>query len=553
MLASEVPLQLYRNKAEAVRPADDRTETIDGGAVDLLKIYKPLDVHCLGLAVIERKHRASWRWGLGPRTTLTFRLEDQQDVVLRLAFDSPFAGQTIQVRHNRALVATLTPGKAPAEVVIHGVGHNVLHLDYSHWDKPPKLFPNDSRPVAARFSRLALASADGGPLRFPTDSTVAFPYVGSPIENELLARREYAEGKTVLRSLPPVVTLGLTTRCNFQIPCVICDINTRPEEADSSIEAVTIEKAAPLISTAKRLLLHCGGEAMMSKYFDKVIELTSPETTVQFNTHGMLLTPKRADRLLAKGSAIVSFSLDAATPEIYRIMRPSGHFETLLDNIKYYTSKLKELGRPQSHTRINMTVCETNVKDVAAFIDLAHELGVDDVVFSHLNEGLEHVVETVDGGIWDYTKECQFADPERHDDLVLNAWQRAQRIGMPMVFVGPPFLGSRAGALKSIAAQMAAVPFHDRDEETWRSAHHKRYHPDLMPCFTPWQETVVQPTGDIRMCCFHDESKFTIGNIVQNDFLRLWNAEEMVTARRAFFGHGVAPRCHANPCQRCRH
>ena len=56
---------------------------------------------------------------------------------------------------------------------------------------------------------------------------------GAPLENARLARDEYQAGAVVLESLPPIVTLALTTFCNNRIPCVICDRNVRPACADS--------------------------------------------------------------------------------------------------------------------------------------------------------------------------------------------------------------------------------------------------------------------------------------------------------------------------------
>ena len=150
---------------------------------------------------------------------------------------------------------------------------------------------------------------------------------------------------------------------------------------------------------------------MMSKYFDRVLDMASPATTIGFATNALLLTRRRAEHLLEKESVKFVVSLDAATGEMYRFMRPSSDFERVSHNIKYYTDRLRALRRDRSWVRINMSICETNLEEVPGFVDLANELGVQKVTFNHLNEGLTHIIEGVDGREWDYVKESRFSDP----------------------------------------------------------------------------------------------------------------------------------------------
>ena len=453
--------------------------------IDLLKINRPIDVRTFGLSVIERNHRKTWRWALGPCTTLEFSLTRRQNLILKAAFESPFEGQSVVVKHNGVVLGELETSGVRQEVVIQGMEQNTITLEYTHWDKPPKQFPDDSRQLAANFSSLALVTTNGERFSFPYDEP-SFPYLGSPVENEDLARTEYAQGKTVLRSLPPVVTLALTTRCNIQKPCMICDINTRPASADSSIEALTIERAKPLIATARCLLLHCGGEPMFSKYFDDVIEMTSPSTTIMFATNAMLLTRKRADLLLEKnGLAVFAVSIDAATAGLFRIMRPSFDFERVKRNIKYYTNRAKELKRDKSRVYVNMSICETNLEEVPAFVGLANEVGASQVTYNHLNPGLTHTIETVDGTEWDYVKESTFQDPARHDELLLNAWDRANKTGIPMRFSGKPFIGPDADKLEEVAQSMTEIPFLKEGDTEWKSEFHRRLDPSLPHVLSP--------------------------------------------------------------------
>ncbi|MBE9531562.1 MAG: radical SAM protein, partial [Proteobacteria bacterium] len=296
-------------------------------------------------------------------------------------------------------------------------------------------------------------------------SSTKIKYLGDPEKNAELAREEYQEGKTVLESLPPIITFALTTFCNNKIPCMICDRNTRPESGDSEVNRLAIEAAKPLLQTAKMVLLHCGGEAMLSKHFDEVISLINPPTKVSFATNAMLMTKKRADLMLEKD--IMSdfvVSLDASTTETFKIMRPSSSFETILKNITYYTKRAKELKR-DSNIKLNMTVCEANLKDVPGLVDIAVQVGATEVDYNHLNSGQDHAVPTTAGWDWDYKEQAKFTDKAFHDEMFMEAYRRAKKHDLIINFVGRPFIGPNAKKNEEIIEEMCGrVAFQETKE-----------------------------------------------------------------------------------------
>ena len=378
-------------------------------------------------------------------------------------------------------------------------------------------------------------------------------HLGSPIENMNLARTEYQEGKTVLESLPPIITFALTTYCNNQIPCLICDRNTRPESSDTEVNRQIIDAAKPLLQTAQLIYLHCGGEAMLSRHYDEVISSINPPTKIGFATNAMLLTKKRADLMLER-DIVAGFviSLDASTPETYRIMRPSCDFETVTKNISYYTEKMKTLNY-SSNIALNITICESNLKDVPNLVNLAQKVGASAVKFGHLNVGLTHNVKTVDGSDWDYVEQSRFADPSMHDEIIYETYERADKLKIKINFDGRPFIGPNAKEyelkIKPINERVGIPRVIFTPEVKWESQLHKKMGGELPPCFKPWQETVIQPNGDIRICYFHDETQFKIGNLVEDDFMSIWNSDVMVNERTEFLAKSVSSICKkSQPC-----
>ena len=510
-----------------------------------------------GFGMIERGEGSRWRWGLGPRSKAIFALLREQEAILKLVFNSPFPGQTVAVEHNGTVIADfrdLAPGQeVTAEIRLEAcAGINTIRFIYAAWNGNPGLFPNDPRAVAVMFTTLSLNGTDGRPLPFPCNET-RFPFIGRPLENEALARREYAEGKTVLSALPPVITVSLTTHCNAKVPCVICDINTRPKGADMEMAESIIAQAEPLLRTARYVLLHCGGEAMLSKQFDPMIDFICPPTRVSFATNAMLMTEARTERMLKKdimGAFVVS--LDAATAETYRVMRPSFDFERVKRNVSYYTRRAKELGRTESKIFLNMTVCERNLNDVPRLVDLALELGAVQVQYNHLNAGLDHVVPTADGEIWDYVEQATFKDEERHDLLMEETYWKAKTAGIQMVVTGKAFIGPHSDRRHNIVREMEVVPFSAEDEDGWHSPFHPRLASGVASCFKPWQETVIQPNGIVRLCWRHDETAINLGDLKQDDFLQIWNGADVIQDRQQFLSKSVAGKCYtSSSCPFC--
>jgi radical SAM protein with 4Fe4S-binding SPASM domain len=105
-----------------------------------------------------------------------------------------------------------------------------------------------------------------------------------------------------------------------------------------------------------------------------------PDPSLTLITNGVLLTPKRLDRILSAGRKIntVEISVDAATEETYLINRRGGNWNTLMANIEHLTS----FGIP---LRLNFVVQANNFREMPQFVDLARKFRADYVRFDAVN------------------------------------------------------------------------------------------------------------------------------------------------------------------------
>lgn len=55
-------------------------------------------------------------------------------------------------------------------------------------------------------------------------------------------------------------------------------------------------------------------------------------------------------------------------------------------------------------------------------------------------------------------------------------------------------------------------------------------------CSNPFRRIMIWPEGDMSLCCGYRSPDVTLGNIIDNSILSLWNSKKMNKIRRAFQG-----------------
>lgn len=89
---------------------------------------------------------------------------------------------------------------------------------------------------------------------------------------------------------------------------------------------------------------------------------------VMFNTNGLLLTERLARELIEAGLTKLSFSVDAATAETYRVVRVGGDFARLLRNIRRFVEIRAEMGARIPLLKLTFLKMSANAHELDEFV-----------------------------------------------------------------------------------------------------------------------------------------------------------------------------------------
>lgn len=185
---------------------------------------------------------------------------------------------------------------------------------------------------------------------------------------------------------PKMVVLSVAYPCNAQCPnCPYTETNSdlRLHYQDAPfIDAELFKKIARECGEYGSFLrITGGGEPMLhpAGMADLIEYAKSVKAKIWLNTNGSLVTPDRAKRLLACGTDLVEFSVDAADRETYSVVRAGLDFDKLLENI---TFMLQERKRGRFLTKIVVSVINQRLVEakMPEIIEFWKSLGVDEVI-----------------------------------------------------------------------------------------------------------------------------------------------------------------------------
>ena len=139
-------------------------------------------------------------------------------------------------------------------------------------------------------------------------------------------------------------------------------------------------------------------EPLLVKDIDRYIDYAKSKgvLNIYFATNGTLLSPDMAAKLIEVGTSKVMISLDATTPETFRVMRNSDDFEKIIANIDGLLSMRAELGITYPLVRVNFLKTKLNQHEADDFIERWH--GVADMIGFQDQVGVPGVDDPTLGG-----------------------------------------------------------------------------------------------------------------------------------------------------------
>jgi MoaA/NifB/PqqE/SkfB family radical SAM enzyme len=140
--------------------------------------------------------------------------------------------------------------------------------------------------------------------------------------NSALLRREVDRGATRLASLPEVVNLNHTNRCNLKCPFCV----TTHEKQHHRLSRDVIERVAEaLFPTARKVVLTMAGEPLAAD-FELIADLARRfAVKLDMVTNAVLLTPERYGEIRGLLDHL-NVSFDSHVPEVYERLRVGASF-----------------------------------------------------------------------------------------------------------------------------------------------------------------------------------------------------------------------------------
>ena len=187
--------------------------------------------------------------------------------------------------------------------------------------------------------------------------------------------------------LPSFVQIEPVGQCNLR--CQMCPIQFRtdgpPNGPPAFMAFETFTRLVDQIPTMNELQLQGLGEPMMHpRFFDMVAYAAARGVEVSTNSNLTLLTPSRAERLVASGLHRLQVSIDGATPATYERIRVRSSFRNVIANLEGLVEVKRRLRRELPQIRMVVVVMRQNLHELADLVRLAARVGVDSVFVQHL-------------------------------------------------------------------------------------------------------------------------------------------------------------------------
>lgn len=299
---------------------------------------------------------------------------------------------------------------------------------------------------------------------------------------------------------PPELIFDLTNGCHLR--CTHC-YRTYMKTAPTTMPMEVFRRVPPrFYDNARQIDLSGMGEPMLHPKWDEILDFVADggRRLVTFNTSLTLVDEKRLVRMAELGTW-PAVSIDGARRETFETIRAGACHAKVFAALARLGELARANGHPRFHPRVQWVLYRSNFRELAEFVGIAADMGIDEIRVQPLAPHQEGMKELC----------CDAADPELHENL-LAAYASATERGVSLRLHPHLIDHGVVGASAARNAEMVALP-----HVTLRDHHH---YPDGAGCSYPWTQLAIDSAGRVATCCFSDR---VMGNLLEQDLNEIWN------------------------------
>ncbi|MEJ2639540.1 MAG: radical SAM protein [Desulfosarcinaceae bacterium] len=301
------------------------------------------------------------------------------------------------------------------------------------------------------------------------------------------------------RPLPEQLYLESTNRCNLK--CRGCIHYKGHWETPRDISFDRMRRITDQLPDLKRVVLHGIGEPLLNRRLPDMIEhLKARNVHVLINSNGVLLDAGMRRALVQSGLDELRISLDAASPQGYRRIRGSDHFDRIIANLQALKALQKELGNSRPAVSLWFLGTRDAIAELPQLVRLAAKIHIAEVYLQRL------VYFHDDGGYGMAVAQQSLQESEPGiRDLIEESQALADRLGIHFNSSG-------------LCRPEESVRAESRIAKPWRKCY--RYH--RLMYITAW--------GNVLPCCIApfataDYASLIMGNVFDSSLDDIWTGE----------------------------